>query len=235
MRLKKVLFLVFLIILMNCLQVNANAQSELPAWLDPNYGGFGGAPLWSIYYKPSLKELNADINNLGLAKIDGLWMMGGTLRWTFYEHLQLGYIGGWFNGESSGIKGSESVRAYLNGDFHTLNAFYKIPRGKFNYAIGGGLGWYGVNYEKSIEPKWDEVKLNGSGQTRSAYVSGDTIGFQIILEGAYKLARWLDIGGSVSYVYAKIDDLKQAGQVVEKAPEIDLSGIMIYVGPRVNF
>ncbi|MDI6786526.1 MAG: hypothetical protein QMD92_07430 [bacterium] len=234
MRLNKILFFVLLIILINCFK--ASAQSNLPAWLDPNYGGFGGAPLWSAYYKPSLKEVNNDTkSSLGLDGIKHLNMMGGTLRWTFYDYLQLGYIGGWFYGENSGIISDKCVKVCLNGGFHTLNAFYKIPKGKFNYAIGGGLGWYGVEYEKTIEPEWDKVKLNGSEQTRSACVSGDTIGFQVILEGAYKLARWIDIGSSVSYVYAKIDDLKQAGQVVGSAPKIDLSGIMIYMGPRINF
>lgn len=232
MRLKKVLFFVSLITLVNCLPTSVNAQSNLPVWLDPNYGGFGGAPLWSVYYRPSLKELDNDVNDFGLGKINSLQIVGGTLRWTFYEYLQLGYIGGWFIGESSALKDNESRRVYLSGDFHTLNAFYKILRGKFNYTIGGGLGWYGVNYEKIIEPKWNDVN---SGYTRSACIRGDTIGFQITLEGAYKLARWIDIGSSISYVYAKIDDLKQAGQVVEKAPEIDLSGIMIYMGPRINF
>ncbi|MBU0599432.1 hypothetical protein KJ997_01445 [bacterium] len=242
MKLSKIFSLMFLVILIS--YSTAKAQNELPAWLDPNYGGFGGAPFWAIYYSPSLKELNDDLkNSLQLSEIKRLTMGGGTLRWTFYEYLQLGYIGSWFYGESSGFSDPDQKckSAFLSGGFHALNAFYKVPKGKFNYAIGAGVGWYGVDYEKLIEPLWKEVREvsedseDKTNYTKSAFVSGDTIGYQIILEGSYKLARWIDIGTSISYLQAKIDNLKQAGKVVEGAPKIDLSGVIVSIGPRINF
>ncbi|MFH1449744.1 MAG: hypothetical protein ABIG09_04990 [bacterium] len=234
MKLSKIFSLMFLVILIS--YSTAKAQNELPAWLDPNYGGFGGAPFWAIYYSPSLKELNDDLkNSLQLSEIKRLTMGGGTLRWTFYEYLQLGYIGSWFYGESSGFSDQKCKSAFLSGGFHALNAFYKVPKGKFNYAIGAGVGWYGVAYEKLIESSWQKVSEDKGNYTESAFVSGDTIGYQITLEGSYKLARWIDIGTSISYLQAKIDNLKQAGKVVEGAPKIDLSGVIVSIGPRINF
>ncbi|MEK7812647.1 MAG: hypothetical protein AAB296_02715, partial [Candidatus Desantisbacteria bacterium] len=58
---------------------------------------------------------------------------------------------------------------------------------------------------------------------------------QVFVEGSYRIKGVFGIGFDAAYTMGKIDRIKRGGKVDNSLPEIDLSGMMIRVGPRFHF
>lgn len=76
----------------------------------------------------------------------------------------------------------------------------------------------------------------GTGTVVSLIQAGgsDWIG-QVFIDGAYRIKGVFGIGLDVTYTFGKIDEIKRGGEIDNDLPEIDLSGVMIRVGPRFHF
>lgn len=200
-------------------------------------GGFGGGPQWGVYYKPDMSEFNDYIKKeLGLDGIKDLGFFGGTFRWQINPNWQIGYNGGGIGGEEEKTVGATATAnvASLYGGYHGILVSYKIPKeklpsDKWDLAVGGGLGLFGVYAELA------SVDKTTKHPEKYYWMEGDTIGYQLFVEGGYKIGKILTLGGDVTYLYARIDDLKWAGEKVENPTEIDLSGLLIRFGPRFHF
>ena len=198
-------------------------------------GGFGGGPQIGIYYKPDMSKFNDYIKKeLGLDGIKDLGFEGGTFRWQINPNWQIGYNGGGIHGEEEKTVGGTATGVYLNGGYHGILVSYKIPKeklpsDKWDLAVGGGLGWFGVGAEVA------SVNKVTKHPEKYYWMEGDTVGYQLFVEGGYKIGKILTLGGDITYLCAKIDDLKWAGEKVGDPSEIDLSGVLIRFGPRFHF
>ncbi|MEW6608807.1 MAG: hypothetical protein AB1414_15410 [bacterium] len=198
-------------------------------------GGFGGGPQFGIYYKPNLSKFNDYIKKeLGVDGIKEVGFQGGTFRWQLNPNWQIGYNGGWIYGEKEQTVNGKAKFAGLYGGYHGVLVSYKIPQEKlpskkWDVAVGGGLGFFGVYADLA------SVDKTTKQPEKYYWMDGDTIGTQLFVEVAYKIAKILSVGGDISYIHAKIDDLKWAGEKLSEPGEIDLSGFLIRVGPRFHF
>ncbi|MDI6734598.1 MAG: hypothetical protein QME42_00120 [bacterium] len=197
-------------------------------------GGFGGGPQIGIYY-PDMSRFNDYIKKeLGLDGIKDLGFNGGTLRWQINPNWQIGYNGGGIYGAKEKTVGTAANVACLYGGYHGILVSYKIPKeklpsDKWDLAVGGGLGLFGVCAELA------SVNKTSKDPQKFYWMEGDTVGYQLFIEGGYKIAKILTLGGDITYLCAKIDDLKWAGEKVGDPSEIDLSGFLIRFGPRFHF
>ncbi|MFH1562872.1 MAG: hypothetical protein ABIF11_05580 [Nitrospirota bacterium] len=197
-------------------------------------GGFGGGPQWGCY-SPSLSNFNDYLKKeLGLDGIKNVGFQGGTFRWQINPRWQIGYNGGWIYGEEQKTVNGTANVAFLSGGYHGILVSYKFPKEKlpdekWDLAVGGGLGLFGVYAELASV---DKVTKHPE---KYYWMEGDTLGYQLFIEGGYKIGKILTLGGDVTYLYAKIDDLKWAGEKVADPTEIDLSGFLIRFGPRFHF
>jgi len=199
------------------------------------FGSFGGGPQFGAYYKPSLSKFNDYIKKtLGLDGIKSLGFQGGTFRWQLNPNWQIGYNGGWIGGEKEGVVNGSVTITYLNGGYHGILVSYKIPKeklpsDKWEISIGGGLGFFGICADLA------SINKDSKEPKKYYWMEGDTIGSQLFVELTYKIAKIFSIGGDITYFYAKIDDLKWAGEKITEPSEIDLSGFLIRIGPRFHF
>ncbi|MBU1753904.1 hypothetical protein KKG56_08660 [bacterium] len=193
-------------------------------------GGFGGGIQPMVYYHPSLSKLNYHLNREGFCPIKGVYGMGGTSRWSFNQNYSVGITGAGFWGTSDNTSDSGTVsEAALGGGYCMLLGAYRIPMGEWwSVIVGAGVGRVGAGYEL--------LTTNGTGSNVSLIRAGGSNWMgQVFVEGAYRIKGVFGIGFDVAYTLGKIDEIKRGGKTASYLQEIDLSGVMIRVGPRFHF
>jgi hypothetical protein len=199
-------------------------------------GGFGGGPQAVIYYQPSLSQFNSYLKNNGFEPIDSLFGMGGTGRWCFNQNYQIGITGVGFWGSSGRIDttlGTPSVKeASIGGGYCMLLGVYRIPLGRWwAVSLGAGIGRIGAEYELLISNK------NDGGNVKYIKVKGWDWMYQIFVECSYRIRGVFGVGFDIVYISGDIDNIRRGGELIADSslPKIDLSGVMIRIGPRFHF
>lgn len=198
-------------------------------------GGFGGGPQVMVCYQPSLSELNAHLKEKKFDSFNDLYGMGGTIRWSFNQNYQIGITGAGFGGVADNINNNGTIatvnEATIGGGYYIFHGIYRIPLGQWwAVSVGAGVGRASAGYKLLVTEK-------GTGTVVSLIQAGgsDWIG-QVFIDGAYRIKGVFGIGFDVTYTLGKIDKIKRGGEIDDTdLPEIDLSGIMIRVGPRFHF
>ncbi|MFH1898192.1 MAG: hypothetical protein ABH886_08160 [Candidatus Desantisbacteria bacterium] len=193
-------------------------------------GGFGGGTQVMVCYHPSLSKLNAHLKKEGFDSFNALYGMGGTIRWSFDQNYQIGITGAGFGGVADNINNGTVTEATIGGGYYILQGIYRIPLGQWwAVSVGAGVGRASAGYKLLITDK-------GTGTVVSLIQAGgsDWIG-QVFIDGAYRIKGVFGIGLDVTYTFGKIDEIKRGGEIDGTLPEIDLSGVMIRVGPRFHF
>jgi hypothetical protein len=192
-------------------------------------GGFGGGPQPMPYFKPSLSELNSYLEDNNYDKIDLLRGMGGTCRWSLNENWQIGMAGGGFWGKSSNTSVDRVKDTFLSGCYCMVLGMYRIPKGRWDLNIGAGLGRIRASYQLH------DSRLSDGGDVKEIHARGSNWMTQVFVGAAYRIAGIFSVGAELAYMYANIDEIKRGGRTVSNLPEIELSGLMIRVGPRFHF
>jgi len=185
-----------------------------------------GGPLVG-YYWPKLDEYNKELKKMGLSEIDGNWVVGGKCLHAVRPNFKMGFSIACTWIQSDKIVGGTVTETSLGVVLPALVCLYQIPCGKGTISLGGGVGYYPVWYRKEITPP--------NSRTTISKLYGGDFGGQVMVEGQYQVKKDCSIVGEIAYVMGKVDELKQAGEKIPSAPEIDLSGLMVRLGCRCKF
>jgi hypothetical protein len=191
-------------------------------------GGFGGGPAPGIIF-PSLKDFNEYLQKENFKKIDIVGRCGGTFRWSFNKNFQVGICGGGFFGSSSTKDAGKNVKeVMLEGRGGVFLAAYRIPRSRGAVAVGVGMGGFGGEFRTvTTNEEGKDVKYK-------RFLFGGPM-IQLFIEGTYYIAPIFGVGISVSYIWAKSDEVKLGGEDALDVDEVDFSGVMVTLGPRFHF
>ncbi len=193
-------------------------------------GGFGGGIQPMVYYHPSLSELNKHLTDNGFQPVKDMCGLGGTSRWSFNQNYSIGITGAGFWGASDNSGTITINEATVGGGYCMLLGAYRIPLGKWwAVSAGCGIGRISAGYELLTTAAAD-----GGSVTLIRAGGSDWMG-QVFVEGSYRIKGVFGVGFDVAYTMGKIDKVKRGGKIADKLPEIDLSGMMIRVGPRFHF
>lgn len=193
-------------------------------------GGFGGGIQPMVYYHPSLSKLNEHLTAKEFQPIKDMYGMGGTSRWSFNQNYSIGITGAGFWGTSDNRSNTGTItEATIGGGYGMFLGAYRIPLGKWwSVSAGAGIGRISAGYELlTTDNKGGGVSLIRAG-------GSDWMG-QVFVEGSYRIKGVFGIGFDAAYTFGKIDEIKRGGKIDNTLPEIDLSGMMIRVGPRFHF
>ncbi|MDI6781365.1 MAG: hypothetical protein QME49_04575 [bacterium] len=194
-------------------------------------GGFGGGIQPMVYYHPSLSKLNDHLKDNGFQPVKDMYGLGGTSRWSFNQNYSIGITGAGFWGTSDNINATATINeATIGGGYCMFLGAYRIPLGKW-WAVnaGAGIGRISAGYELLITATAD------GGNVRLIRAGGSDWMGQVFVEGSYRIKGVFGIGFDAAYTVGKIDKIKRGGKIDNSLPEIDLSGMMIRVGPRFHF
>ena len=194
-------------------------------------GGFGGGIQPMVYYHPSLSKFNDRLNATGFQPVKDMYGLGGTSRWSFNQNYQIGITGAGFCGTSDNINGTASINeATIGGGYCMFLGAYRIPLGEWwSVSVGCGLGRVGAGYELLTTDKDDGKNVHLIRASGSDWLG------QVFVEGSYRIKGVFGIGFDAAYTLGKVDTIERGGKVDSSLPEIDLSGVMIRVGPRFHF
>ncbi|MFH1860243.1 MAG: hypothetical protein ABH870_04420, partial [bacterium] len=209
----------------------ADNESYIPSD-ESLFGGFCGGNQPMVYYNPSRSKLNDKNGTKGFCPIKDVYGMGGTSRWSFNQNYSVGITGAGFGGTSDNTNGTSTVtvnEATIGGGYCMFLGAYRIPLGEWwSVSVGAGVGRVGAGYELLTSETHDgsSVKLLRAG-------GSDWMG-QVFVEGSYRIKGVFGVGFDAAYTLGKIDEIKRGGRIDSSLPEIDLSGVMIRVGPRFH-
>lgn len=199
--------------------------------------GPGGAVQFGWYW-PKLGAFNDELRSMGMPAVGGSFCVGGTLRYALDEHWQIGYTGGGWGLSSSAIVNNQVKEVTLGFSFHNLGVFYKFyPWPQLTTTLGAGLGYYSVNYKKSITGgpyQYGDGQTPANAPTSVANLTGSAWGGELMAGLSYALNPIISLGTEICYLKSYIGTLNQAGQVMAAAPPIDLGGWLIRIGPQIN-
>lgn len=202
--------------------------------------GTGGAPFFGPTF-PTLNGVKDEFTALGLETPDYTYVMGGTFRYNFPNGIQIGYYGGGW-GFSTGRVFDDGVVKDCSIGFsvHHFVGGYKMYFGeKWGLFAGGGAGLFSVTYTKTISSqpyRFGNVPFP-EAVTFVSELDGFNWSGQAFVAPQYRILPWLAVGCEAGYMYMNIPEgeLEQAGAKMANAPELDLSGPFVRVGPMFNF
>jgi len=202
--------------------------------------GAGGAPLFGANF-PAVGGLADELNALGLATPRTSLSFGGTFRYGFGPGFQLGYYGAGGGFETGNVFPDDIVKECDVGyAVHHFVGGYKIYLpGRLGVFAGGGAGVFQLTYTKTIsnQPyRFGNIPFPNSS-THIAELEGVSWSAQAFVAPQIRINPWFAVGAEIGYIYMKIPDgtLTQAGVTTAAAPEIDMSGPFVRVGPMFNY
>ena len=211
----------------------AGAQGYRPA-------GTGGAFYFGTNF-PTLDGISDEFDVLGLDTPGSTFMMGGTVRYSFAGGVQLGYYGGGWDFATGAIFDDGVVKnCEIGFGVHQFVGGYKAYFGeKWGLFAGGGVGILNVTYTKTISSEsysFGNVPFPES-ITFVSELHGLSWSAQAFVAPQYRVLPWLGLGFEAGYFLISIPEgeLTQVGTKVAAAPEINLSGPFVRVGPMFNF
>ena len=192
----------------------------------PPEGMGGGFELGVL--NPSLSNLNNSLP-AALKKFPVMIVYGGTWRHSFTERFQMGmYGGGGITGTSDkGLTGDVEEAALSLGIFEALLSYKPIIQDNFEAYLDLGLDYLIAGYTRTSTP-------NGQATTIHSW-DGSTFGSRFGMGAKIRFNPVFAIGGDLSYLSAKIQNLKEAGTVDPTMSEIDLSGFLGKIGLQFHF
>lgn len=211
----------------------AAAQDYRPA-------GTGGAPLFGPTF-PTLNGVSDEFDALNLDTPTFTYVMGGTLRYSFPNGVQIGYYGGGW-GFSTGRVFSDGVvkECEISFGVHQFVGGYKMYFGeRWGLFAGGGAGVFQVTYTKTISSssyRFGNVPFPES-ITFVSELEGFSWSAQAFVAPQYRVLPWLGIGCEAGYMFMNVPagEMTQAGTKIAAAPQLELSGPFVRVGPMFNF
>ncbi len=202
--------------------------------------GTGGAFYFGVNF-PTLDGISDEFDVLGLDTPGSTFMMGGTVRYSFANGLQLGYYGGGWAFSTGRIFDDGVVKdCEIGFGVHQFVGGYKRYVGeRWGLFAGGGVGILDVSYTKTISSapySFGNVPFPESVTFVSA-LRGLSWSAQVFVAPQYRLLPWLGLGCEAGYFLLRIPEgeLKQVGTKMASAPEVDLSGPFVRFGPMFNF
>lgn len=195
-----------------------------------------GATAFVSYYYPFLKSINDKWQSEGdFDNFSGKTMIAGSFRYVHDHKWQAGVEIGSVDFSISGFKKNEQFSTKVDVDLDITQVFLerKIKlSGKYYSTLKIGSGIIFADYiEDSGYRENGERKLYEWNCYSPIAILG------LGLEYRYKPAFAMSI--RCNYLYAKVPSglaKKGAGIPVNmEAPEIDLSGVMLQIGPQLNF
>jgi hypothetical protein len=202
--------------------------------------GTGGAPLFGPTF-PTLHGVEDEFEALNLQTPGYAYVMGGTMRYSFANGVQLGYFGGGW-GFSTGRVFSDGVVKDCTISFgvHQFVGGYKMYFGeRWGLLAAAGAGVFQVTYTKTISSapyRFGNVPFPESS-TFVSELDGVNWSAQAFAAPQYRLLPWLGLGCEAGYMFMNIPEgeMTQAGTKIAAAPQLELSGPFVRVGPMFNF
>ncbi len=202
--------------------------------------GSGGAPLFGANV-PSLAGVRDEFDTLDVATPGYTFMMGGTYRYSFASGLQLGYYGGgWAFTTGDAFDDGTVKECEIDFGVHHFVAGYKMYFGeRVGLFAGGGAGVFQVTYTKRITSapySYGNVPFPES-ITYISELDGLNWSAQAFVGPQFRVLPWLAIGVEAGYFYMNVPAgaLKQVGVKAAAAPQLDMSGPFVRVGPMFNY
>jgi hypothetical protein len=222
-------------LLVLCLLIASAAAAQ-----DYRPAGTGGAPLFGANF-PTLAGISDEFDALALPTPTSTYVMGGTFRYSFPGGLQIGYYGGGW-GFSTGRVFSDGVVKDCEISFgvHQFVGGYKMYFGdRWGLFAGGGAGIFQVKYTKTISSspyRFGNVPFPESA-TFVAELEGFNWSAQAFVAPQYRVLPWFAVGVEAGYFLMNVPEgeLAQAGTKIAVAPQLELSGPFVRVGPMFNF
>lgn len=222
-------------ILIVCLLIAAAAAAQ-----DYRPAGTGGAPLFGPIF-PTLAGISDEFDTLNLDTPTYTYVMGGTLRYSFPNGVQIGYYGGGW-GFSTGRVFPDGVvkECEISFGVHQFVGGYKMYFGdRWGLFAGAGAGVFQVTYTKTISSspyRFGNVPFPES-TTFVSELDGFSWSGQAFVAPQYRVLPWFGIGCEAGYMFMNVPagEMTQVGTKIAAAPQLELSGPFVRVGPMFNF
>ena len=202
--------------------------------------GTGGAFYFGMNF-PTLDGVSREFDALGLDTPGSTFMLGGTCRYSFPGGVQLGYYGGgWEFGTGAIFDDGVVKNCEIGFGVHQFVGGYKMYFGdRLGFFAGGGAGILTVTYTKTISSQpysFGNVPFPEAA-TFVSELDGLSWSAQAFVAPQYRILPWLGVGFEAGYFLMSIPEgeLAQVGTKIAAAPELDLSGPFVRVGPMFNF